>query len=463
VNNETDTIVAIATAPGASAIAVVRISGSASLAIADALVARHSRTTSQQPANTFFHGKLRIGRNTPTRQPSYIDDVIVMVFKAPHSYTGDDVVEIQCHGGTWTTQAILRAILEQGARMAEPGEFTRRAFMHGKMDLVQAEAVIDLINAKTERAANAAIEQMDGVLSTEFAGLYEELLSISADLEMALDFDENAMPNKYKELVNNKMSIICDRIVTLINTWDDGRLIREGALVVICGATNVGKSTLMNQILGFRRAIVTDVPGTTRDSIEEMVVIQGFPCRLVDTAGVRETTCQIEQEGIERTRRYLNRADLVLYVCDGSQAIREEDRTLISSIPPARLIYIVNKCDLGLHDDHLNNDYLVTKMFCSFSTENVLDKLGSAIIDKLSHQEHSIHGAYISERHRDLLVISKKEIDTILNGFNFTDDQWIVLAASNVRHAATIIGEILGKTYYNDMLDRVFSRFCVGK
>jgi len=289
----TDTIAAIATAPGEGAIAIVRLTGPASHAIADHIFKGKGAPPSRRPGQSFLHGSI-ISTN------GMADEVILLIYRAPHSYTREDAIEIQGHGGFAAAKRILRAVLEAGARMAEPGEFTKRAFLSGRIDLLQAEAVLDLIRARSDRAADAALEQLTGSLSKDFDELYDHTLALAANLEATLDFSEDELPESVMLDVITRRHDVESEFKSLLDSWDEGHLLREGALVVISGKPNVGKSTLLNALVGKDRAIVNPMAGTTRDTIEEQLVISGFMVRIIDTAGLRESPCEIEKEGVSR-------------------------------------------------------------------------------------------------------------------------------------------------------------------
>ena len=455
-----DTIAAIATAPGAAAIGIVRISGPASFEIAHRVFHGRGRVHPEHDASGVLHGRIKdpSGRS----DEADIDDVILLSFKKPNSYTGEDVIEIQCHGGTSVVLRILRLVLAMGARQADPGEFTRRAFLNGKMDLVQAEAVADLIAAQTEKAASSAIEQLEGNLSKAFESLYAALLALSSDVETMLDFTEDELPPDYYITTHQRLSAINDQLVTMISTWDEGRILRQGALVVICGRVNAGKSTLLNQLLGVDRAIVSSLPGTTRDTIEELITIDGLPCRLIDTAGLRTSDCIIEQEGVIRTMRYVNKADILLYVIDASLPLTAEDIQFLSDGPGKQVIIILNKNDLGMVIDPLSLPKHHQIIRCMMDDSRSITHLKSMIYNLLTNTSHAIHGAHIGERHYHILSNAKTEIEQALS-ISTSSNIDPLLIASHARNAADQVGIIIGKKYYTDMLNDIFSRFCIGK
>ena len=340
-----DTIAAVATAPGMAAIAVVRVSGPGSLDVADRVFSGAKQRPSQWPANTFRHGRI-IGKDM-----AVLDEVILLVMRAPKSYTREHVVEIQCHGGARSAARILQRIMDMGVRLAGPGEFTRRAFLNGRIDLAQAESVMDLISASTDRASSAALEQLNGRLSHEINRLYEKVLACCANIEATLDFLDDELPQHVRDEIISDAETAVIAVDRLVGTWKEGHLIRDGALVVISGRPNAGKSTLMNALLGKNRAIVSHIPGTTRDTIEEQLVIEDVMIRLVDTAGLCDSSCAIEKDGIKRARALMAASDLTLYIMDASEPIHSDDRENIAGLDPKKTIIVLNKADLPLRID----------------------------------------------------------------------------------------------------------------
>ena len=344
--SELDTIAAIATPPGQGGVGIVRVSGSKVWKIADGIF-KSAERPSLAKGGTFLHGKVM------SADGAEIDEALCLIFRAPKSYTGEDTVEIQGHGGPVVLKKILRCCLDAGARMAEPGEFTKRAFLNGKLDLVQAEAVADLIHAQSDRAAQAALEQLEGGLSKKFNALYDGLMATAADIETTLDFVEDELPEDVFPNLGSKLDESFQWLENLLATWDEGRLLREGASVVIMGRPNAGKSTLFNALLGHDRAIVTALPGTTRDVLEETFVLDGIPLRILDTAGLRETECLIEQEGIRRARVHSAAADIAIYLIDSSQPFSPEDGPHLAKLDPKRTVVVLNKADKKI----TNNQY----------------------------------------------------------------------------------------------------------
>ena len=451
----TDTIAAIATAPGEGAIAIVRLTGPASLEIADRVFRGKGPPPSRRAAQTFVHGTL-------VSENGVIDEVILLIYRAPHSYTREDSVEFQGHGGSAAAKRILRTLLEAGARMAEPGEFTKRAFLSGRIDLLQAEAVLDLIRARSDRAADAALEQLNGSLSKAFAQLYDDTLALAANLEATLDFSEDELPESVMQEVMARRHHVDTEFKRLLDSWDEGHLLREGALVVISGKPNVGKSTLLNALVGKERAIVTPIAGTTRDTIEEQVVINGFPVRIVDTAGLRETPCEIEKEGVSRAISAISGSDCNIYVIDGTEESDDEDISNLGLLNPIKTIIALNKCDSSKFKTISPPATKASILLISAKNGIGIEPLKQAIIGKLGVQGGGTPHAAISERHRHLLVSAHK--DTVESGMLLArPTPEPALAASRLRGALETLGQVTGRIYHEELLNTIFSRFCIGK
>ncbi len=419
-----DTIAAIATAPGRGGIAEVRVSGPDAWTVAEKVAGRR---IAAEDAGRFFHVRF-----------ADVDDGLMLVFHGPHSYTGEDAVEFQGHGGSVAPRRVLEACLAAGARLARRGEFTERAFLNGKLDLSAAEAVIDLVDARTDRAAADAFARLDGALLRPFEQLYAKAIDLSGRLEHALDFDEDELPPSFAAEVSKGIAALRRRTESLIATAHEGRLLREGALVVLAGAPNAGKSSLMNALLGTDRAIVNASAGTTRDSIEEGMQIGGWLVRLTDTAGLRTAADAVEAEGVKRAEALVEKADLAVALdCD---------------IPGALKVHA--KCDL---DNGLNG---ADGLPVSAKTGEGLEALKAAIADRLSalaaHGDEE-SGADITTRQKELLVKAAVALERAESAVD-----WAV-AANEVRLAAEEIGRIIGKTYSGDLLEALFSRFCIGK
>lgn len=454
--SDSDTIAAIATAPGEGGVAIVRVSGARAFDIADAVFSCRAPPPSRRPGGTFVFG------NVIEADGSVLDEALLLLMRAPRSYTREDTIEIQGHGGPVVTRRILQRVIAAGARVAEPGEFTKRAFLNGRLDLAQAEAVADLIRARSDRAAAAAVAQLEGSLSRRINALYDALLETAANVEATLDFSDQEIPADVLNPVTDNLIRTIDGLHALLSTWTEGHLLREGATVVIAGKPNVGKSTLLNALLGRNRAIVSPQPGTTRDTIEESLVLGGYPVTLIDTAGLRETDCAIEQEGITRATRELADADLCLYVVDAQHGPDEEDLRVISTIPKDKLIIVCNKSDLNLSGNIFTNNYCTT-IYTSSTSGFGLDDLRKAIIRKFDHDApHPVQHATISTRHRALIETAIQAAESALAEMK-KESGALDLAAAQLREAVECIGSITGRVFHDDLLGSVFGRFCIGK
>jgi tRNA modification GTPase len=444
----TATIAAVSTPPGEGAIALVRLSGPQAIAVADAIF-----RGKQKPSDTASHFQ-QVGEIVEDER--VIDQVMLSLHRAPASYTGEDVVEISCHGGVLVTARVWETCLHAGARAARPGEFTERAFLNGKHDLTQAEAVIDLIRAQTDLALRSAAEQLEGRLGEKISKLREDLISLIATLEAYIDFpDEDIEPDVGTAFLA-RLDAIRGQIEALLATADQGRIFREGVRVVIYGATNVGKSSLLNRLLGFPRAIVSETPGTTRDTIEEVINLRGIALRLTDTAGLRAGEADaVENEGIARTERSLANADLVLHVIDANGAKPAH----FDSRPGDRHeLLLLNKSDLPEHADWTNCDAL--RISCT--NEDGLLGLEGAILAKVTDQRRDAPSAVaINARHRDCLRRARAACDEARSAFaqNLAPE----FVAVDLRGALQAVGEVIGHADMEQVLDALFATFCIGK
>jgi len=443
----TETIAAISTPPGEGAIALVRISGPAAVSIAEKIF-RGKKRPSRFASHSQYFGDI------VTESGGLIDEVMMSIHRAPASYTGEDIVEISCHGGTLVTAKVLEACLHAGARGARPGEFTERAFLNGKMDLTQAEAVIDLIRARTDLALRSATEQLEGKLGEQIKGIRDSLVDLLAHVEASIDFSEEGIAPDEGNSLRVRLDSVREQIAALLATADHGRILRDGVRVVIYGATNAGKSSLLNRLLGYERVIVSDAPGTTRDTIEETVNLCGVPVRLLDTAGLRTSTSDIEREGIARTERSLQKADLRLHIIDRNAA------------PPAHFeqnangneLLVLNKSDLPEHPEWKNTNAL--RVSCL--TGDGLGALENEILSRISKQNLRPENALaINMRHRDCLRRALEACDRARKTLDKTFSPEYL--SVDLNEALEAVGEVIGTVGVEQILDSVFGQFCIGK
>jgi tRNA modification GTPase len=454
-NDNPDSIAAIATPLGQGGIAMIRLSGPQSLAIADASFrpAGRSPKPSAAPTHTLHFGRI-------VRQGRVVDEVLLSVMRAPRTFTREDVVEITCHGGLLPAKMVLDTVLENGARLAAPGEFTRRAFLNGRLDLAQAEAVADLIQARTELAAAAAAEQLAGQLSRRINLLRDDLMKILAHVEAHLDFpDEDIAPDTRQNLMA-RLQAALDFMDGLLRTASDGRLLRRGIRAAIMGRPNVGKSSLLNQLLGQERAIVSSIPGTTRDTIEETASVRGVPVVFIDTAGLRQAGDEIEAEGVRRSRRTLAAAELILHVLDGSESAGDSDQQLLTEYAGRPRLLVRNKSDLPRRL-HLPDGLAAIDVCCL--TGAGIEELKDAIKGTVwaGGVPAEMLQVMINSRHEDALRRARQAAERALEALRAQIG--LELASLDLRLAAQAVGEIVGKTTTEDLLDSIFSQFCLGK
>ena len=460
--NEWDTIAAIATPRGEGGVGIVRVSGSLAIPIA-CQIFRSPRHIS--PAELPTH-TLNYGHVVQSSSGEVVDEVMLGIMRAPKSYTAEDVVEFNCHGGTVPLRGVLELTLKAGARLAAPGEFTKRAFLNGRLDLAQAEAVVDLIRSKTDLTRQIAIDQLSGKLSHTVNALNDRLANLLAEVEASIDFPEEELDFMDLTVMKQTAQDILDDLDRLIATASDGKLLREGVNIAILGRPNVGKSSLLNTLLQEDRAIVTEIPGTTRDTIEAPLNLGGVPLNLIDTAGIHQTTDVVEQQGVMRSKTYLDRADLLLIMFDSSQSLTEEDRELLRAAKIRKSILVLNKIDLpivttpvDLHTDAPQKPVVQTSLLDGKGVE----ELKSAVHQELLEGE-AIWGdspIVTNVRHYDALRRGRLALGHAIE--SFTQQMPPDLVAVDVRSSLDCLGEIAGKTTTEDILGRIFSQFCVGK
>ena len=452
-----ETIAAISTAYGEGGIGIVRISGPEALGILRGIFVCKGSITSRRMA---------FGRIIDPETEEVIDEVLAVYMKGPTTYTGEDVAEINCHGSVVALRKTLALVLRRGARMAEPGEFTKRAFLNGRMDLSQAEAVIDVIKAKADAGYEAALSQMEGDLSRKVREIRAQVVDILVDITVNIDYpDEDIEQLTYEKLLAD-LEDAGDEIDSLLATAGAGRMIKEGIRVAIVGRPNVGKSSLMNCLLRQSRAIVTEIPGTTRDTIEEAVSIRNIPVYLIDTAGIRETEDLVEMIGIERTKEAFNSADLVVFIADASQPLTDEDRDILERLKDRRHMVLLNKTDLGnavtptvLGDRSPNGDVIETCLIKGEGIDKIEDKIEELVYGGQLAQKDSVMVSNV--RHEELL---RKAGQSISDAAVITETgEALDIIEIDIREAYDSLGEIIGETVSDEVLDEVFSRFCLGK
>ena len=449
-----DTIAAIATPLGEGGLAVIRLSGKDALAVADACfvpVGKSSAAPTDAASHTLHYGKIiEDGRD--------IDEVLLAVLRAPRTFTREDTVEITCHGGLLASQAVLRALLAAGARSAEPGEFTRRAFLNGRIDLAQAEAVADVIHARTDLALAAANEQLAGKLSQRVNRLRDDLMQTLAHLEAHIDFpDEDIAPDTLAQLTA-RLDAALAFIDELLATADEGQILRRGIRAAIIGRPNVGKSSLLNQLLGHDRAIVTPTAGTTRDTIEETANVRGIPVVFIDTAGLREGAAAIEAEGIRRSHESIARAELILQVLDATEPLTDEDQNYLTEFADKKRLLIANKIDQP-SAIKFSLDCVETSALDGTGIEALKDAIRAAVWS--GEIRADMLPAMINARHQDALRRARASLEHSLDALR--GDATPELVAADLRLAANAVGEVVGKTSTEDLLDSIFSQFCIGK
>ena len=459
---EFDTIAAISTAPGEGAIGIVRISGDDAIRIADEVYRLKDKRLKEQPSHTIHYGHIVDPKNDEV-----IDEVMVTVLRAPKTFTREDVVEINCHGGIVAINRILQLVLRMGARLAEPGEFTKRAFLNGRIDLSQAEAVMDLIRAKTDKSMQMAMRQLDGELSKLIQNLRQEILNTLAQVEVNIDYPEyDDVEEMTLQLLRKKTEQVSQGIRALLNTASQGKILRDGLKTAIVGRPNVGKSSLLNVLLREEKAIVTDIAGTTRDTIEEYVNVRGVPLQLIDTAGIRETDDVVERIGVERSRKALNEADFVLLILNQSEELMDEDLRLLEQTKDFKRIILLNKTDLPTKIDMdkvkefaIDSEIVTTSML----KKEGIDQLEEKIADYFFQgQMNERDATYLSNtRHIALLEKAEQALQEVANGVDM--GMPVDLIQIDFTRAWDLLGEITGDTVQDELLTQLFSQFCLGK
>ena len=454
-----DTIAAISTPIGNGGIGIVRLSGGDSVSILKKIFVG-KKSFDNIKSHTINYGVVM-----DVKKNIVIDEVLVSVMFAPNTYTREDVIEINCHGGVVSVRKILQAVLDNGARLAEQGEFTKRAFLNGRIDLAEAEAVIDIINAKTDLSQEYGIKQLEGKLSSKVNDLRDEIIAMIANIEASIDYPEHEMERLNIETISANSKKIIEEIKKLVKSSDTGKVIKNGVDTVILGKPNVGKSSLLNSLMHEERAIVTNIPGTTRDVLTETISIDGIPINLIDTAGIRETSDEIEKIGVSKSKEYATRADLILFVFDSNEDISDEEIKLLKEMEDKKIIVIINKIDLESKINLEKINFIDEKNILKLS---VKDNIGiNALFDTIKNMffdnEIKLSNDVIvtSVRHKNLLNNAQKSLESVLNTIEMglTED----FVSIDLQETYGSLGEITGETLEEDIIDRIFSDFCLGK
>ena len=456
----TDTIAAISSAAGNSGIGIIRVSGDEAIEVVDKIFrpANKNKKLANVESHTVHYGHIMDGDKT-------LDQVLVIVMKNPHSYTGEDTVEIDCHGGMLILKKVLDLVLKNGARTAEPGEFTKRAFLNGRIDLSQAEAVMDLINSKNDFALNSSIEQLKGGVSDAIKDIRKDIIYHIAFIESALDDPEHISLDGYDEEITEMLNENINKISKLVNSFDNGRIMKEGIKTVILGKPNAGKSSLLNLMLGEDRAIVTDIEGTTRDTLEENINFNGLSLKIIDTAGIRDTEDLVERIGVNKAKEIAKEGDLIIYVVDGSRELDDNDREIIKLINDKQAIILVNKSDMDtvINIDELKKDSNRDVILFSAKNGEGMDQLEEEIRNmfysgKVTYNDQ----VYITNaRHKEALENALESLKQVKNSVDagMPEDFYSI----DLMDAYTDLGLIIGESVEDDLVNEIFAKFCMGK
>lgn len=455
-----NTIVAISTAMGNGGIGIVRMSGEKSFEILEKIFRPKNK-------DSFIKGyQIKYGNIVDPRNEEIIDEVLVSYFVSPKSYTTEDMCEINTHGGMVVEKRILELCLENGAEIASPGEFTKRAFLNGRIDLSQAEAIIDLINSKTIREARESINQLEGHLSSKIESIRQKMLDLMIAIDVNIDYPEYDEEEVTKNKSLNELKIILEELIKLENSFNTGKVLKDGVKTVILGKTNAGKSSLLNRILKEDRAIVSNIEGTTRDTIEEFVDIEGVPLKLIDTAGIRNSSNEIEQIGIQKSKKLANSADLIIAIFDITKNLDEDDQELLEIIKDKKCIILLNKIDILPENIDLENKLKsINKNILKISAmEDIgIQSLYDKIIELYSFNTESLSNDVLisNERHKNLIQKAKMEINEAINATE--NDMYIDIISIYITNAMNYLAEITGNNVTDDVIDEIFKKFCLGK
>lgn len=455
-----NTIVAISTAMGNGGIGIVRMSGEKSFEILEKIFRPKNK-------DAFIKGyQIKYGNIVDPRNEEIIDEVLVSYFVSPKSYTTEDMCEINTHGGMVVEKRILELCLENGAEIASPGEFTKRAFLNGRIDLSQAEAIIDLINSKTIREARESINQLEGHLSSKIESIRQKMLDLMIAIDVNIDYPEYDEEEVTKNKSLNELKTILEELIKLENSFNTGKVLKDGVRTVILGKTNAGKSSLLNRILKEDRAIVSNIEGTTRDTIEEFVDIEGIPLKLIDTAGIRNSSNEIEQIGIQKSKKLANSADLIIAIFDITKNLDEDDQELLKIIKDKKCIILLNKIDILPENIDLENKLkLINKNILKISAmEDIgIQSLYDKIIELYSFNTESLSNDVLisNERHKNLIQKAKMEINEAINATE--NDMYIDIISIYITNAMNYLAEITGNNVTDDVIDEIFKKFCLGK
>ncbi len=446
-----DTIAAIATSLGVGAISIIRVSGSESIKIVNSIF--KGKDLEKQQTHTITYGHI-------VEDGKIIDEVLISIMKSPKSFTTEDTVEINCHGGISTTNKVLELLLNNGCRLAEPGEFTKRAFLNGRIDLIEAEGVMDLINSKTEKARNLAINQLSGTSSELIKELRKEIVEILANIEVNIDYPEyDDIAVLSTQIIKPKITDIIKRLKEIINHSENTKIIKEGIDVLILGRPNVGKSSLLNRLLEEDKAIVTDIEGTTRDIVEGKINLDGIILNIIDTAGIRKTEDVVEKIGVEKSLSLIDKADLVLFLLNNNEDITSEDKKIIEQLKNKNHIIVINKCDLTKKLNLSDNGCVYISAKENIGIDELKNKIKELYnLEKIETEDLS----YLSSARSISLL--KQAMQSLKSADKGIDDNYpIDMVEIDIKDSWNILGEIIGETYEEELIDQLFSQFCLGK